>query len=126
VKKSGTDSRACVPAIVVAGAWRTALKSVPDFFTNPDAVNSVSLAFRRFRPPQTAHVITEQRPVHITSPAARGAVEIAKGPWFTSGNWWRTDMWNREEWDIALRSGALYRIFRDLRTETWFVEGNYD
>jgi protein ImuB len=90
------------------------------------SVNGVSLAFRRFRPPQTAHVITEQRPVHITSPAARGAVEIAKGPWFTSGNWWRTDMWNREEWDIALRSGALYRIFRDLRTETWFVEGNYD
>lgn len=89
-------------------------------------VDGVRLGFRRFRPPQTAHVITEQRPVHITSPAARGAVEIAKGPWFTSGNWWRTDMWNREEWDIALRSGALYRIFRDLRTETWFVEGNYD
>jgi hypothetical protein len=86
----------------------------------------VRLAFRRFRPPQKAHVITEQQPVHITSAVARGAVEIAKGPWFTFGNWWRTDMWNREEWDIALRSGALYRIFRDLRNETWFVEGNYD
>jgi len=60
------------------------------------------------------------------SAVARGAVGIAKGPWFTSGNWWRTDAWNREEWDIALRSGALYRIFRDLRNEAWFVEGNYD
>jgi protein ImuB len=89
-------------------------------------VDGVSLALRRFRPPQKAHVITEQQPVHITSAVVRGVVEIAKGPWFTFGNWWRTDMWNREEWDIALRSGALYRIFRDLRTETWFVEGNYD
>ncbi len=88
--------------------------------------SGVRLAFRRFRPPQKAHVITEQQPVHITSAVARGAVEIAKGPWFTFGNWWRTDMWNREEWDIALRSGSLYRIFRDLRNETWFVEGNYD
>ena len=35
-------------------------------------------------------------------------------------------MWNREEWDIALRDGALYRIFRDLAAEAWFVEGNYD
>ena len=84
------------------------------------------MAFRRFRPPQKAHVITEQQPVHITSAVARGAVGIAKGPWLTSGNWWRTDTWNREEWDIALRSGALYRIFRDLRTQAWFVEGNYD
>jgi protein ImuB len=90
------------------------------------SVNEVRLAFRRFRPPQKAHVVTEQQPVHITSAVARGAVEIAKGPWFTSGNWWRTDTWNREEWDIALRSGALYRIFRDLRNESWFVEGNYD
>jgi hypothetical protein len=88
--------------------------------------NSVRLAFRRFRPPQKAHVLTERQPVHITSAVARGAVGIAKGPWFTFGNWWRTDMWNHEEWDIALRSGALYRIFRDLRNETWFVEGNYD
>jgi protein ImuB len=90
------------------------------------AVSEVRIAFRRFRPPQKAHVITEKQPVHITSAVARGAVGIAKGPWFTSGNWWRTDTWNREEWDIALRSGALYRIFRDLRTEAWFVEGNYD
>jgi len=90
------------------------------------SVSGVRLAFRRFRPPQTAHVITKQQPVHIMSAVARGAVGVAKGPWFTSGNWWRTDVWNREEWDIALRSGALYRIFRDLRTETWFVEGNYD
>jgi protein ImuB len=91
-----------------------------------NAPGSLRMAFRRFRPPQKADVIIEQQPVHITSAVARGAVGIAKGPWFTSGNWWRTDAWSREEWDIALRNGALYRIFRDLKSEAWFVEGNYD
>jgi protein ImuB len=88
--------------------------------------NPLRLAFRRFRPPQPARVIVAPQPVHITSAVARGAVGIAMGPWFTSGNWWRTDIWNHEEWDIGLQSGALYRIFRDFATETWFVEGNYD
>jgi hypothetical protein len=70
--------------------------------------------------------VVEQQPVHITSAAVRGEVLMAKGPWLTSGHWWRRDAWNREEWDVALRGGALYRIFRDLTTELWFVEGNYD
>ncbi len=88
--------------------------------------SSVRLAFRRFRPPQSATVIVERHPVHILSASARGPIQTAKGPWFTTGNWWRTDCWNREEWDVAVGRGALYRIFRDLSTEAWFVEGNYD
>ena len=87
---------------------------------------SVRMAFRRFRPPQSAKVIVERHPVHIASPSARGAIGTAKGPWFTSGNWWRTDTWQREEWDVAVASGALYRIFQDLASKSWFVEGNYD
>jgi protein ImuB len=59
-----------------------------------------------------------------------GIVRIcAGGPWRTSGNWWKREEWRREEWDIAvqLASGVgLYRIFRDLRQNTWFVEGLYD
>ncbi len=26
----------------------------------------------------------------------------AAGPWRTSGDWWTTTVWNRDEWDIAL------------------------
>ena len=92
----------------------------------PAAKSSIRSSFRRFRPPQTAYVVIEQQPVHIASPVAKGEIRIAKGPWLTSGHWWKNDMWNREEWDIALRGGALYRIFRDLITQSWFVEGNYD
>jgi hypothetical protein len=37
--------------------------------------------------------------------------------------------WRREEWDIAVQLAGgigLYRIFRDLRQDVWFVEGLYD
>jgi hypothetical protein len=35
----------------------------------------------------------------------------------------------RDEWDVNLKLDgctALYRIFRDLATRKWFVEGMYD
>ncbi len=34
--------------------------------------------------------------------------------------------WNRDEWDVALASGAICRIFQDRSTGRWFLEGVYD
>ncbi len=34
--------------------------------------------------------------------------------------------WNRDEWDVALTSGVVCRIFQDRTTERWFLEGTYD
>jgi hypothetical protein len=34
--------------------------------------------------------------------------------------------WNRDEWDIALASGAICRIFQDRSTGRWFLDGVYD
>ena len=73
-----------------------------------------------------------------TSARVRGEVTCAAGPWRASGDWWRADVWGRDEWDVAVESrsekGAqadqslqvLYRIYRELRNGTWFVEGVYD
>jgi protein ImuB len=90
------------------------------------AEKPISLAFRRFRPPEPAHVQVEQAPVSMSSRVAKGNIRTARGPWFSSGHWWTHDIWDREEWDVALHNDTLYRIFRDLRTKAWFVEGNYD
>jgi protein ImuB len=93
----------------------------------PEATPAIRLMLRRFRPPQQATVKTvRERPIHIVSPAARGDIVIAKGPWLTSGNWWRHDSWDRREWDIAIRTGGIYRIFEDQLAACWFVDGNYD
>jgi protein ImuB len=86
----------------------------------------------------------------------QGAVTQAAGPWRTSGGWWaRPDPcraggrgpghraeddacraqghgpghraeWNRDEWDVALTSGVVCRIFQDRVTDRWFLEGTYD
>jgi len=34
--------------------------------------------------------------------------------------------WNRDEWDVALSDGALYRIYRDRDRDRWFVDGIVD
>ena len=85
------------------------------------------LSLRRFRPPKYAQVIlVHQRPARISSPAVSGAVVMAKGPWRTSGDWWTSNSWNRDEWDIEAASGGLYRLYHEIDTSRWFVEGSYD
>ena len=56
----------------------------------------------------------------------RGAIVNSRGPWRVSGNWWSEDVWNRDRWDVALNSGALYRLFQEIDSGRWFVEGSYD
>lgn len=85
------------------------------------------LCLRRFRPPRYAQVlVVNHQPVRVSSPSVSGRVVVAKGPWRTSGDWWSGDAWNRDEWDLALESGALYRLFQELDSGRWFVEGAYD
>jgi len=50
----------------------------------------------------------------------------AAGPWRTSGAWWTDRSWDRNEWDVALKSGAVCRIYQDRPTTQWFMEGVYD
>ncbi len=83
------------------------------------------LAFRVFRPARAARVrIDSGRPRFVAAEGVRGEVLQLAGPWRTSGDWWTPDPWSRDEWDIALSDGALYRIYCNPRG--WFVEGSYD
>lgn len=87
-----------------------------------------------FRPPLRAIVQADQGwPTQISAwgkqRSVYGKVVHLAGPWRTTGDWWRDDRWARDEWDVMLeRAGqqTLYRIYRELKTENWFVEGNYD
>jgi protein ImuB len=115
------------------------------------ALNVVS-ALRRCRQPVPARVAVEAgRPVRVTTDRrsfAGGAVLQSAGPWRTSGHWWsssslksqvsslkdRSDFrfqtsdfsWDRDEWDVALGDGAVYRIFRDRETDGWFIDAIVD
>jgi protein ImuB len=83
------------------------------------------LAFRVFRPPRAARVaIASGQPSFLAADGIRGKVVELAGPWRTSGDWWTSDPWSRDEWDIALSDGGMYRLYCEPRG--WFVEGSYD
>lgn len=85
------------------------------------------LAFRYFSPVLEARVeLRSDRPARIFAPGVYGTVLEAAGPWRTSGDWWTVDPWDRDDWDIGLNNGGLYRIYLKRPDEAWFVEGAYD
>jgi|YNPBryBLVA2012_1023415.scaffolds.fasta_scaffold00093_2 protein ImuB len=87
----------------------------------------VPLALRRFRPPLPARVeAPEGRPRLVLAQGVHGRVVEVAGPWRVSGEWWRAEGYRREEFDVALSDGGLYRIYRDGIRGGWFVEGSYD
>jgi len=80
------------------------------------------LPFRYFRPPLEARVTAER----LWTRMFQGKILQIAGPWRSSGDWWRSDNWNRDEYDLALSDGGLYRIYLDRGPKKWFVEGVYD
>jgi len=101
---------------------------------------SPAMALRRFRFPIPARVTVEQgKPVRVATDRrgmAGGRVEMAAGPWRTSGQWWEDGKtsqapsavipWDRDEWDVTLSDGATYRVFTERGTRAWFVDGLFD
>jgi protein ImuB len=85
------------------------------------------LVIRIFRPALEARVRLEQLvPKDVSATGIEGAVVRSAGPWKTSGEWWAETAWSREEWDVALDDGGLYRIYQESLTRHWYVHGIYD
>ena len=85
------------------------------------------LALRVFRPALRARVEAHGgRPARVEARGVRGRVLELAGPWRSSGDWWRSNAWSRDDWDVALSDGALYRLWRDRQAGEWFLEGRYD
>jgi protein ImuB len=87
-------------------------------------------ALRRFRVPLPVRMRLEDgKPVRITTDrrgVAGGRITTCAGPWRTSGAWWDSHLWNRDEWDITLAEGETYRAFQDRESGNWFLEGVID
>ena len=115
---------------------------------------AIGAALRRFRFPIPARVqVQEGRPVRIVTDRngfTSGAVVQAAGPWRTSGEWWNTPgpggsggavdsalsvssaalslsvSWDRDEWDVAMADGTIYRLVVERGVGQWFLEGVID
>jgi protein ImuB len=107
---------------------------------SPDPASRLLSALRRCRQPVPARVtVAGGRPARVTTDRRGfdgGLVLQCAGPWRTSGEWWSVaplrsershqTAWNRDEWDVALGDGAVYRIFRDRDTDRWFIDAIVD
>jgi protein ImuB len=85
------------------------------------------LVIRIFRPALEARVrLVKLAPMDVHAVGVKGTVMRSAGPWKTSGEWWADTAWSRNEWDVALDDGGLYRIYQEVQTQGWFVHGVYD
>ena len=87
-------------------------------------------ALRRFRHPVPVRVrLDGGTPSRLTTDRrglAGGRIAASAGPWRTSGAWWGSTLWNRDEWDVTLAEGETYRLFHDRESGNWFVDGIVD
>jgi protein ImuB len=95
-----------------------------------DSGPRISSAIRRFRYPVPIRVRIEQgKPSRLTTDRRGldgGSIATCAGPWRSSGAWWDSDLWNRDEWDVTLASGETYRLFHERESGNWFLDGIMD
>ena len=111
----------------------------------PSRTRRPATTFRIFRPGLPAQVdLRDGRPVRVFFRGVGGDVVAASGPWRTSGDWWREDGWQHDEWDLEIHfdsrrhaqlatphsqqdpEHAVYRLYYDSIRQSWFVRGIYD
>jgi protein ImuB len=81
------------------------------------------LMLRRFRPPCHAQVwCTDGKPTRIHSSQGQGRVIACAGPWCMSGDWWTSEIWDQQNWDIEIQRTDMFRVYQDSQAH-WFIAG---
>jgi protein ImuB len=88
---------------------------------------SGALVLRRLRPPRHVEVEIEgERPARVRWGERFSSVLASAGPWRASGDWWDTQAWAHDEWDLLLGDRTLCRLAHDRLTGHWMLDGVYD
>jgi protein ImuB len=121
--------------------------SRPEPEHNGRAVNAIVL--RAIRPAQEVEVMFSRgMPEFVRGRQICARVVSIAGPWRRQGEWWKSALesesgaenggvtatsrcglpggFAHDYYAMALDDGGVYRVFRDLQTEQWFVDGVYD
>lgn len=103
----------------------------------PDTIATrTGVALRRLRPaPHVQVTYADGRPytLHLSTPtlgASRYTVSRAFGPWRGSGQWWSSEVWSHDEWDIDAEAQDGTRLLALLVNDRlrlhWQLDALYD
>jgi protein ImuB len=93
----------------------------------PPVGTTCLLVVRALRPPRPVEVFADRDvPVFVRGAAFGGRVVGVAGPWRVAGEWWTEAPLAREYYDLELTDGGIYRCYRELESQRWFVDGEYD
>lgn len=88
-------------------------------------------ALRRCRPPRRLTMeFRDSRPAAFSLAGQRYMIREAYGPWRRSGEWWTSEVWAQEEWDVCATAGKdealLCVLSHDLLHHQWQMDAVYD
>jgi hypothetical protein len=105
------------------------------------------IVLRAIRPPQEVEMMLSRgMPEFVRGRQICARVVSIAGPWRRQGEWWTSALdsecgngngadptraglpvgFAHDYYEMALDDGGVYRVFRDLRNDRWFVDGIYD
>lgn len=103
-------------AAIEASQSAHASQSLPTRHSSPVARHSGA-------PPQSAR---SPRIEVGSSERIEGPVVLSSGPWRIEERWWSEVPEGRDYWDVELKKGGIYRLYREDASQGWFVDARYD
>jgi protein ImuB len=127
--------------------------AAPDAARMPAANGVARIMLRTIRPPMEVEVMCAgMAPEFVRGASVSARVVSAAGPWRRQGEWWTGDFaampdtstpdgaashhasWQaaapaaylRDYYELALAEAGVYRVYRDLHSGKWYVDGIYD
>jgi protein ImuB len=93
----------------------------------PEIKNVTAMVLRAFRPAREIEVMCERgEPQFVRGHDIAARVISIAGPWRRQGEWWSETAFVRDYYEMALADGGVYRMYCDLNSSRWFVDGIYD
>src|SRR6185312_10254022 len=109
--------------------------------------NVARMALRSIRPAEEIEVMCARgHPEFVRGKTICARVISCAGPWRYQGEWWAETtadggigaadssshqaqgpaVYARDYYELALADGAVYRVYRNLTSDSWYVDGVYD
>jgi protein ImuB len=97
----------------------------------PQQTIHTRFSLRRIRPPHPLQIkLQSLKPTAFLDGTDNFEVQVAYGPWHSSGCWWSVNQWELAEWDVVATNkvgesvGCL--IVHDLHHNKWLLDAYYD